>query len=88
MTPEQTSEQIADRPPADTGKCPFYAHALVQPGKMIPSVIPRTWILYPNPGSNQCALITHAHSPCIMTINDIDPVWEECTRNPWIAEGL
>jgi hypothetical protein len=57
--------------------CPFYAHALVSPG-------PVGWShLIANPGSNQCALITSANSPCWMDVAELVlPDWERCPRNP------
>lgn len=56
--------------------CPFYANALHQfPGA--------NWQLVPNRGSNQCALITNAHSPCIMEVKmGAPPEWSGCPRNP------
>jgi hypothetical protein len=35
-----------------------------------------------NPGSNQCALITTAHSPCVMEVAHQIPSWRTCIRNP------
>lgn len=62
--------------------CPFYAHALMplltSPGYFAPL----KWALFPNPDSNQCALITDAHSPCIMQIDGTEPDWAVCPRNP------
>lgn len=56
--------------------CPFYAHALHYLPATVTKVTP--WVLIPNWRSNQCALITSAHSPCIMN----EPLWPECPRNP------
>lgn len=37
----------------------------------------------PTAVSNQCALITSAHSPCWMEVAEQrEPMWEECPRNP------
>lgn len=57
-------------------RCPFFAHYL--------HLDPRIsgGILIPNPNSNQCALITDAHSPCIMQLDDKQPSWRGCQRNP------
>lgn len=57
--------------------CPFYARSLV----LIPS--PQ---LISNPRSNQCALITSAHSPCRMEIEGDWPHWRVCPRNPEVSE--
>jgi hypothetical protein len=58
--------------------CPFYAQALRQV-----SWIAGGWMLIPNPDSNQCALITGAHSPCCMEVDERKaPDWSECFRNP------
>ncbi|HTA46411.1 MAG TPA: hypothetical protein VK789_28405 [Bryobacteraceae bacterium] len=59
-------------------KCLFYAHVLHQ-------LMSGEWIILQNPGSNQCALITDAHSPCSMevTLNKA-PEWTECPRNPTV----
>lgn len=57
--------------------CPFFAHALLMPfGR-------RSYpVLVSNPGSNQCALITNAHSPCVMQLAGDVPSWFYCKRNP------
>jgi hypothetical protein len=62
--------------------CPFYAHALHQVTRhLVPEL--SGWMLIPNPGSNQCALITGAHSPCCMEVDEKKaPDWSECFRNP------
>lgn len=53
--------------------CPFYAHSL----------FPHDWILIENHRSNQCALITDAHSPCILEFTFHRPAdWATCPRNP------
>lgn len=60
--------------------CLFFAHFFHRwPGA--------DWDLLPNEGSNQCALVTRAHSPCIMRIAGLEPDWDKCPRNPVIAEG-
>jgi hypothetical protein len=58
--------------------CPFYAHALHFHGVAA--------VLIPNPQSNQCALITTAHSPCMMEIRSTTPDWRVCRRNPEVRE--
>lgn len=45
----------------------------------------------PDPsGSNRCALITDAHSPCWMEVGEgSNPDWAACPRNPaWITEAF
>lgn len=62
--------------------CPFFAHAIFPP-------LPRLrdeWLMIPNPDSNQCALITTAHSPCLMEREG--PTWGACPRNPDLRENL
>jgi hypothetical protein len=56
--------------------CPFYAHGLLQsPGD------PRDVMLIPE-DSNRCALVTSAHSPCVLEIAGAHPDWGICRRNP------
>lgn len=55
--------------------CPFYAQSLhlLRIGE---------WLLIPNEKSNQCGLITDAHSPCVMQLECRIPRWRDCQRNP------
>lgn len=65
----------------ETVNCPFYAHTI----RKVPVDSGRepVWLRIPNPGSNQCALVTDAHSPCIMeVIAKRTPDWEQCSRRP------
>lgn len=57
--------------------CPFYAQALHHVGRHA-GLVTNGWVLIENPGSNQCAVITGAHSPCVMP----KPDWAGCPRNP------
>lgn len=41
-----------------------------------------------NRGSNQCALVMDAHSPCRMDIEGQKPDWDKCPRNPANYERL
>jgi len=48
--------------------CPFYGF----------SFIPKLSLMVGHPG-NRCALITDAHSPCRMEVQELIPCWERCT---------
>lgn len=61
--------------------CPFYAQALHNVGRHT-GLATNGWVLVENPQSNQCALITGAHSPCMLEVVGIEPRWELCVRNP------
>jgi hypothetical protein len=65
-------------PAAKLAYCPFYAVGLHFHGGAP--------VLMPNPNSNQCALITSAHSPCVMEIRRETPDWRVCRRNPEVRE--
>jgi hypothetical protein len=40
-------------------------------------------VRFPGPSGNQCALITSAHSPCWMQLEEgAMPNWTSCPRNP------
>jgi hypothetical protein len=59
--------------------CPFYAHSIIK----VLSRSARPWLIIPTPSSNACALITDAHSPCRMEVEeDAAPDWNRCIRNP------
>jgi hypothetical protein len=60
--------------------CPFYAHGFVS--------FDGDLILVDQAGSNRCAIVLDAHSPCIMQINADAPDWSVCRRNPTVAENL
>jgi hypothetical protein len=49
--------------------CRYYGHAMY------------FGLLMPNPGSNQCALITTAHSPCYLEIEGKPVEWSACRYN-------
>lgn len=56
--------------------CPFYAASLFFRRGVMPAIIS-------NPTSNQCAIITDAHSPCRMQVFEgQEPDWKRCMRNP------
>lgn len=55
--------------------CPFYMHSLTR-------LTMGKWVFHENPSSNQCALITEAHSPCQMQVAGMVPQWNSCARNP------
>lgn len=65
--------------------CPFYNASIMAEDRGMG----RTSLhLVQGPGpSNRCALITSAHSPCWMEIEEErTPDWEACPRNPmWVA---
>ena len=66
--------------------CPFHAHAILPPlsvegtfrksDGIMSAQYERPWVLIENPGSNQCALITDAHSPCWMELKKLTPDWK------------
>jgi hypothetical protein len=58
--------------------CPFFARAIHFTGG--------DPFFIDNPTSNQCALITSAHSPCVMELAKATPNWRECHRNPAVRE--
>ncbi len=56
--------------------CPFYGCSLFFGHGVIP-------VIDQQAGSNRCALITDAHSPCWMEVGEErEPEWKECPRNP------
>lgn len=72
MTPQSSIE-------TREGYCPFYGMSLhsvpARDGEMFA-------MLYPSKG-NRCALVTDAHSPCIMEVYEGAPCdWSKCRRNP------
>ena len=83
MSFNPTPEQIAEHDRRNRNIwCPFYATSLVQP--FIAGAHP---YLIESPGSNQCALITSAHSPCVMEVAHFPPIWAACSRNPEVNEA-
>ncbi|HEX4136769.1 MAG TPA: hypothetical protein VHY84_19320 [Bryobacteraceae bacterium] len=59
--------------------CPFFARSIIvadAPG------VERFAAFVDNPGSNQCALIMTAASPCVMHGAGEEPAWGLCLRNP------
>jgi len=56
--------------------CPFYARAITyQPARIGSAVVGMSDLqLIGNPGSNQCAFVIEAHSPCVM----VEPDWQTC----------
>lgn len=80
---DYTSREIEATKPAAADpltSCPFYGGALAYAGERHPRLIVF------QTQSNQCALITSAHSPCWMeAIEGLAPAWAECPRNPEYA---
>ncbi len=67
-----------------TIKCPFYDVSIVfadEAGEPLPMFFPSPHLVTGG-GSNRCALITSAHSPCVMEISGQQPRWSVCGRNP------
>lgn len=66
--------------------CPFYGASLVLLSLVgqIPCVgdVEQSPHLIVNRSSNRCALVTSAHSPCVMKISGQEPAWAACARNP------
>lgn len=54
--------------------CPFYGHSM-----FFNIVLPPRFLLIDS-GGNQCALITDAHSPCMLEINGQEVEWRLCPR--------
>lgn len=54
--------------------CPFYGRAL-----FAHMALPVKFVLLDTRG-NQCAIVTDAHSPCWMEINDQPVDWTVCPR--------
>lgn len=84
----------ADRAAADVIReirCPFYGASLivastrtfVDDQTLAVRFGPSPYLIVSEP-SNRCALITSAHSPCVMKICGRDPQWSACNRNPEI----
>jgi hypothetical protein len=81
--PPDSTRREAEATIRDSGpKCPFYG-ASIHWGRLI--VVGRNVNEAYLP-SNQCALITSAHSPCWMEVGESRPPdWAACPRNPEFA---
>jgi len=55
--------------------CPFYGRSM----QTALAVKPALFVLFDSRG-NQCALVTDAHSPCLLEIEGRPVEWRECPR--------
>jgi hypothetical protein len=59
-------------PTHSTRNCPFYGRALFSH-----MILPVKFILL-DTKSNQCAIVTDKHSPCLLELNHEDVEWRDC----------